>query len=88
MTLILQFLDLDKYVMVYVEVTNVPSPSLYHFLRSDWSDPLLVYVFNRLTDQFGACNYLLYGVINGRRMRRKLLCSYDYMDWAQASSNV
>lgn len=87
MTLILQFLDLEKYVMVYVEVVNVPSPSLYHFLRSDQSDPFFVRIFNYLTDRFGACNYLFYGIMNGRRMRRKLLCSYDYMDWAQASSN-
>lgn len=86
MTLILQFLNVEKNYMEYVEVSNVPMFSLSLFLREINFDLFMHGMFKLLHKDFPYSDYALYGVLNGHRSRRKLLCSYDFVDWAQASS--
>lgn len=86
MTLILQFLNVEKNYMEYVEISNVPMSSLNLFLREIDFASFMSWIFWLLDKDFPCSDYILYGVLNGHRSRRKLLCSYDFMDWAQASS--
>lgn len=86
MTLILQFLNVEKNYMEYVEVTDVPKASLHLFLRDVNLALFMSWIYELLGRDFPYSEHMLYGLLNGHRSRRKLLCSYDYMDWAQASS--
>lgn len=87
MTLILQFFNIDKGCEEFVEVTNAPQSSLFVLLSGNSFYKFCVWVLDRLYKDFPERCYIFYGVFRERRLRRKLLCSYDYMDWAQASSN-
>lgn len=87
MTLILQFFNIDKGCEEYVEVTNVPQSSLFVFLSGNSFHKFCTWILDRLYKDFPERCYVFYGVFRERRMRRNLLCSYDYMDWVQTSSN-
>ena len=86
MTLILQFLNIERNRMEFVEISNVPTSRLYIFLKEIDFAIFINWIYDLLGRDFPFFNYIFYGVFNARHSRRKLLCSYDYMDWAQASS--
>lgn len=87
MTLILQFFNIDKGCEEFVAVTNVPQTSLFMFLSGDSFYKFCTWVLDRLYKDFPRRCFVFYGITRERRMRRNLLCSYDYMDWVQTSSN-
>lgn len=87
MTLIMQFFNIDKGCEEFVEVTNVPQTSLFMFLSGDSFYKFYTWILDRLYKDFPERCYVFYGIFRARRMRRNLLCSYDYMDWVQTSSN-
>lgn len=86
MTLILQFFNIDKGCEEFIEVVNVPQSSLLVLLAGNSFHKFCLWVLDRLYKDFPERCYIFYGVFRERRLRRNLLCSYDYMDWAQASS--
>lgn len=87
MTLIFKFFDIDKSCEEFVEVTNVPVTSLLMYFSGDSFRKLCTWVVDRVfNEDFPERLYLFYGVFCDRHSCRKLLCSYDYMDWAEASS--
>ena len=87
MTVIFQFLNVDKCVMEYVAVTNVPNTNLF-FLLSNQSRfvDMLRRVCAILEHDFCRTHYLFYGVYDQHRSRRKLLCSFDFDGLGEASS--
>ena len=87
MTVIFQFLNVDKNVMEFVAVTDVPSVNLF-ILLSDQSrfTSLLRRVCASLEHDFRFTHYLFYGIFNQHRSRRKLLCSFDFNGLGEASS--
>lgn len=87
MTVIFQFLNVDKNVMEYAAVTNVPSVNLF-LLLSDQSKftNMLHSVYAALERDFCSTHYLFYGVYDQYRSRRKLLCSFDFNGLGEASS--
>lgn len=87
MTLILQFFNIDKGCEEFVAVTNVPQTSLFMFLSRDSFYKFCTWILDRVYKDFPKRLLIFYGIVRERRMRRNLLCSYDYMDWVQTSSN-
>lgn len=87
MTVIFQFLNVDKCIMEYVAVTDVPNPNLF-LLLSDQSRfaNLLHRIYAILERDFCRAHYLFYGIYNLHRSRRKLLCSFDFNGLGEASS--
>lgn len=87
MTVIFQFLNVDKNIMQFVAVTNVPSVNLF-LLLSDQSKfaNMLRSVCAALERDFHFTHYLFYGVYDQHRSRRKLLCSFDFNGLGEASS--
>lgn len=86
MTLILQFLNLEKNYMEFVEVVNAPCSNLSYFLAKPNFDLFIRWIDILLDKDFPETSYHFYGIFNGHRSRRKLLCSYDYVDWVRTSS--
>lgn len=87
MTVIFQFLNVDKRIMEYVAVTNVPSTSLFLFLANQRRfEGILNGVYAALERDFGSTHYLFYGVYDQSRSCRKLLCSFDFNGLGEASS--
>lgn len=87
MTVILQFLNVNKNVMEYVSVTNVPCVNLF-FLLSNQSrfESLLPAIYSVLERDHGYSHYLFYGIYAQHRSRRKLLCSFDFNGLGETSS--
>lgn len=87
MTVIFQFLNVDKCIMEYVAVTNVPGVNLF-FLLSNQSrfTSMLHSICAALERDFCFAHYLFYGVYDQYRSRRKLLCSFDFNGLGEASS--
>lgn len=87
MTVIFQFLNVDKCIMEYVAVTDVPSTNLFFLLSNQRRfEGMLHSVYTALARDFCSTHYLFYGVYDQYRSRRKLLCSFDFNGLGEASS--
>lgn len=87
MTVIFQFLNVDKCIMEYVAVTNVPSTNLFFLLTNPRRlEGMLHSVYAALERDFCSTHYLFYGIYDQYRSRRKLLCSFDFNGLGEASS--
>lgn len=87
MTVIFQFLNVDKRIMEYVAVTNVPSTNLFFLLSNQHRfEGMLHSVYAALERDFCSTHYLFYGVYDQYRSCRKLLCSFDFNGLGEASS--
>lgn len=87
MTVIFQFLNVDKCIMEYVAITNVPNTSLFSFLSNQQRfESTLHGVYAVLERAFRYTHYLFCGVYDQHRSRRKLLCSFDFNGLGEASS--
>lgn len=87
MTVILQFLNVDKSIMEFVAVTNVPSVNLFSLLSNQSRFVGMLHgVCAAIERDFCFTHYLFYGVYDQYRSRRKLLCSFDFDGLGEASS--
>lgn len=87
MTVIFQFLNVDKRIMEYAAVTDVPSMNLFSLLSDQRRfEGMLHSVYAALAREFCSTHYLFYGVYDQCRSRRKLLCSFDFNGLGEASS--
>lgn len=87
MTVILQFLNVNKNIMEYVSVTNVPCVNLFFLLSNQARfESLLRAVYTILERDYGRSHYLFYGIYDQRSSRRKLLCSFDFNGLGETSS--
>lgn len=87
MTVIFQFLSIDKNIMEYVAVTNVPCVNLFFLLSNrERFDNLLRTVYSILEHDYNHSHYLFYGIYAQHRSRRKLLCSFDFDGLGETSS--
>ena len=87
MTVILQFLNVDKNIMEYVGVTNVPCVNLFFLLSNQARlEGLLRSVYSILERDRDHVHYLFYGIYAQHRSRRKLLCSFDFDGLGETSS--
>jgi hypothetical protein len=89
MTVVLQFLNVDKNIMEYISVTNVPCVNLFFLLSNQARfENLLRSVYSILERDYSRSHYLFHGIYAQHRSRRKLLCSFDFNGLGEASSIV
>lgn len=87
MTVILQFLNVNKNIMDYVSVTDVPCVNLFFLISNQEKfEKLVLSVYSILERDYGRAHYLFFGIYAQHRSRRKLLCSFDFYGLGKASS--